>query len=367
MKASLIRQMTCPECLGSLRCHRFAQAFDAIDAGVAWCEVCFSWYPIEGGILELLPLKLAYLHDRQRFWEGHRQELEPLGLSEPVFDAIRASDVEAERLQQKHFDRFAKDEHQTYSEYERMPFWKCVDSRTFHAWRNQIVPGAWLLDIGCGQGRSTFNFMDQPIHIVGFDVSKSMIQEAVARYRAKERAAEATFFVGDASRLPFRDCVFEYVLTYGVLHHLPNPAGTAREIARVLKPNGLYFGSENNETALRSLFDALQRCIPLWREEAGREPLISQEKLRQWFSGTPMALESRTHVFVPPHLVNLVGSRFGQALMRLSDRIGGWLPIMRDNGGLITFTGQKLGEGQTGYPLVENRAAGESEGPGGAT
>ena len=49
------------------------------------------------------------------------------------------------------------------------------------------------------------------------------------------------------------DSSFDYVLIYGVLHHLPDAGFACREVARTLKPGGIYFGLENNETIFRKI------------------------------------------------------------------------------------------------------------------
>ena len=50
--------------------------------------------------------------------------------------------------------------------------------------------------------------------------------------------------MGDALRLPYRDGVLDAVFGFGVLHHLPDWQGGLQEIARVLKPGGIYFLEE---------------------------------------------------------------------------------------------------------------------------
>jgi SAM-dependent methyltransferase len=41
--------------------------------------------------------------------------------------------------------------------------------------------------------------------------------------------------------LPYEDCVFDVVLSVGVLEHVPNDRASLAEITRVLKPGGLFF------------------------------------------------------------------------------------------------------------------------------
>ena len=104
--------------------------------------------------------------------------------------------------------------------------------------------------------------MDCDIHIVAFDVSKALIRQAIARYQEGNHRARAVFFAADVSRFPFRDETFDTVLVYGVLHHLADPAAACREISRVLKPQGSYFGQENNRTVFTACSTFSKGCGP---------------------------------------------------------------------------------------------------------
>jgi SAM-dependent methyltransferase len=46
---------------------------------------------------------------------------------------------------------------------------------------------------------------------------------------------------GDARALPLRDGSFDVVLSGGLLEHFREPAGIVREMARVLRPGGLFY------------------------------------------------------------------------------------------------------------------------------
>lgn len=340
MKEKILQQLCCAVCRDpNLAWHSYEnQAKDEIKEGVVWCTSCQYWYPIEDGLLEFLPPKLAYQDDRTRFGHKYQKDLQTRGLDIHKTDSSSES-VELQKKQQDHFDWYSNNEVQDYNSYERLPFWEAVDAATFTAWRKRIQPEKWLLDIGCAQGRSTFKLMDLPLTIVGFDISKNAIRDALKRYRAQPHQAEAIFFCADGSNLPFKMQSFDYILIYGVLHHLPDPGFTCGQIAQILKPNGIYFGSENNQTVFRSIFDLLMKVKPLWYEEAGTEPLISEKQFREWFANTPVKVEINTHVFVPPHLVNLMGQRLGKLFLSLTDSIGKLIPFIRKNGGLIQCYG----------------------------
>jgi ubiquinone/menaquinone biosynthesis C-methylase UbiE len=289
-------------------------------------------------VLDLLVGDLAYREDRQRFRTRHDALLGRLELRDLAAGSERA-DLQGQ--QQKHFDWYAANETQSYLEYESMPFWVAVDSMTFERWRPTLRPGGWLLDVGCGNGRSASHLMDLDLRVLGFDVARAAVRQAQQRFGDGKGAARATFFTADATRFPVRSASLDHVLVYGVLHHVPDPRVACAEIARVLKPGGTYLGSENNHTVFRALFDLLQRLRPVWYEEAGPEALISSRVVRDAFAGTGVAVSTRTFVFVPPHLVNLLPRGWGGGLLRWTDAVGGALPGLRSNGGLILIEGER--------------------------
>jgi len=250
-----------------------------------------------------------------------------------------AAEGEPQRIQREHFDWWAENEKQSYAAYQSTPFWMAADAAAFRGWQRRIKPDSWALDLGCADGRSSFQFVRLvgQVTVVGFDVSRVMVSKAIERARSAGVMGRTAFFVADAHAPPLQDLSFDYVLTYGVLHHFPDPARTCREIQRLLKEGGTHFGSENNKSLLRGIFDLLMRLRPLWIEEAGKEPLISKEMIRAWVKGFPVGVQYKTSVFLPPHLFNLVGPRIAKPLLAHTDRLFSALPGLRNHGGLLVF------------------------------
>jgi len=92
--------------------------------------------------------------------------------------------------------------------------------------------GRLLLDISCGEGRLVELARRRGLRAVGVDFSPDAIHKAV------ERSACAIYAVGDGERLPIPSASVDYVAHIGSLEHYLHPIQGAREIARVLKPNG---------------------------------------------------------------------------------------------------------------------------------
>ncbi len=77
-----------------------------------------------------------------------------------------------------------------------------------------------VCDLGCGIGRWASFLSTRCREIVLVDFSDAIF---VAR-RNLAAASHALFFMGDLTKLPFRDNFADLVVCLGVLHHLPTPA-----------------------------------------------------------------------------------------------------------------------------------------------
>jgi len=103
-----------------------------------------------------------------------------------------------------------------------------------------------LLDFGCGNGANTILFAPDFANVVGVDVESERVSEA--RANAAERGIEnLEYRVYDGERLPFDDHSFDCVVSFEVLEHTRDDRAALAEIARVLKPGGLFCGSVPNK------------------------------------------------------------------------------------------------------------------------
>jgi SAM-dependent methyltransferase len=100
------------------------------------------------------------------------------------------------------------------------------------------LSGGRVMDLGCGAGDSVdqFRSVNPSVDWVGVDIERS--PEVAAR-----RRKDATFVVFDGVRLPFDDGSFGAVYCKQVLEHVRAPEPLLAEVARVLKPGGLFAGS----------------------------------------------------------------------------------------------------------------------------
>jgi 2-polyprenyl-3-methyl-5-hydroxy-6-metoxy-1,4-benzoquinol methylase/uncharacterized protein YbaR (Trm112 family) len=346
MLRSLLPKLLCPTCRrqeANVRAIVFEEGATpgTLRQGVVVCQGCKAWYPLDDYVLDLEPQALQDAPDRASFRSRFQTELENNGLSIREND-VGSGDFSAQRKQRQHFDAYAESESQSYRNYALQPFWRSVDELTFSRWAPKIPANSHLLDIGCANGRSSLYWARRGVCVTGFDISKKLIREAVHIAQAEGLDRHATYFVGDGRHPPIRDECFDHALTYGVLHHLPEPGAVCHEIQRLLKKGGTHFGSENNQSFFRGIFDTLMKLNPLWNEEAGEQPLISKAMLSNWTNGLAVRIESRTIVYVPPHLCNWLGRRASYHLLRITDGVAAKLGPLGEQGGLLVFEIDKM-------------------------
>ncbi|MEM5789701.1 MAG: class I SAM-dependent methyltransferase [Syntrophobacteraceae bacterium] len=111
--------------------------------------------------------------------------------------------------------------------------------------RMPLAPGGAILEIGCGRGAGASIIRKEflPRLMCAMDLDFFMIRKSFGYLEPEERR-NISFFAADALRLPHGDGVFDAVFGFGVLHHVPDWQSALQEIARVLKPGGVYFLEE---------------------------------------------------------------------------------------------------------------------------
>jgi 2-polyprenyl-6-hydroxyphenyl methylase / 3-demethylubiquinone-9 3-methyltransferase len=117
------------------------------------------------------------------------------------------------------------------------------------------------LDVGCGGGLLAEEFAAMGFAVTGIDPSNVSI--AVARAHAAQNGLRIDFRVGYGDDLPFEDQTFEVAYCCDVLEHIPNWDQVIGEIARVLKPNGIFLYDTINRTLFSKI--AIIKMAQEWR------------------------------------------------------------------------------------------------------
>jgi ubiquinone/menaquinone biosynthesis C-methylase UbiE len=119
-----------------------------------------------------------------------------------------------------------------------------------------------VLEIGSGPGLTT-EFLSRVVpRLTALEIDPRSIRALRTRFRG----AGVTVVRGDALSLPFPAAAFSGALTLTMLHHVPSPElqdQILREVARVLKPGGVFAGVDSLTSFGMRLLHIGDTLVPL--------------------------------------------------------------------------------------------------------
>ena len=146
--------------------------------------------------------------------------------------------------------------------------------------------GSRVLELGIGTGRIATPVASAGCRVVGIDIARDMLRVA-----AKQDQPPLALLQGDVARLPFADQSFDAVLAVHVLHLIPDWRGALGEVARVLRPGGVFIQGRDwrdpasaSERLRAKLREAVMELVPGGRPP-GAGAAIAQALTR--LGGTP--------------------------------------------------------------------------------
>lgn len=196
--------------------------------------------------------------------------------------------------------------------------------------------GKRLLEVGVGAGTDFLRFAQAGATASGVDYTEASVSLVKRRLELAGLAGDVR--VADAEHLPFADGTFDFVYSWGVIHHTPDTRRAASEIIRVVKPGGTICVMIYHRYSLVSLqcwiLNALFRLRP-WLtlsdvisehiESPGTKAFTSREA-RDLFSGLS---ELRVTTIVTPYDVRYMRTRFLPTwIQRLVPRSLGWFLVV---------------------------------------
>lgn len=119
-----------------------------------------------------------------------------------------------------------------------------------------IRPGDTVLDCACGLGYGAHILYQnsRAKQVIGMDFSESAVTYATHNYGIP---GILDFFQGDVQNLSqLEDNSIDFITSFGIINHLPEPARHLKELARILRPSG------------RVMFSAPDK----WVDETGKDP-----------------------------------------------------------------------------------------------
>lgn len=91
-----------------------------------------------------------------------------------------------------------------------------------------------ILDVGCGSGQLITELSEKSHYSVGLETSESFRKNL-------NKSTKCNFIKGDCHQIPFRDEVFDLVVSIATLEHVKNYEIAIMEIKRVLRKGGFAF------------------------------------------------------------------------------------------------------------------------------
>lgn len=197
------------------KCNQGFLVFPAVRAEVVCCGTCSASYPVDQGVIDLMPGVAVRRSLVQRVME-----------SESVV-----------RIYESHWWRrsvLAAESMGISFEQEQALVFRVAS----------VKRADTVLDLACGSGIYTRPLAQraQAGTVAGLDLSLPMLRYASQRAH-QERLNNIVLIRGNALRLPFPSERFDLVNCGGALHLFPNAARALREVHRVLKPGGLFIVS----------------------------------------------------------------------------------------------------------------------------
>ena len=140
-----------------------------------------------------------------------------------------------------------------YSQYAQADAWMRAYSRilpfkgrrTVKLLREYKSKDARLLDVGCSTGLTLGFIANEFNKVVGAELERKAAEIAAAHLQ--ELSLSAEILQADGTALPFGYGTFDIVTEIDVVEHVPNPSAILKEIARVLKPDGILHITAGNK------------------------------------------------------------------------------------------------------------------------
>lgn len=151
----------------------------------------------------------------------------------------------------------------------RLHHWLCRSDR----WRTtleQRIPwviedfalGANVLELGPGAGLTTDLVRMSLPRLTALEIDPKLAADLGARLRG----SNVQVIEGSATAMPFTSAEFTGAVSFTMLHHVPSPAMQDRvlgEVFRVLKPGGLFVGSDSLQSWLMRIIHIGDTLVPI--------------------------------------------------------------------------------------------------------
>lgn len=119
-----------------------------------------------------------------------------------------------------------------------------------------------MLELGPGPGLTTDLLRQTAGHLTAIEIDPKLAASLDSRLRGRN----VRVIAGDATAMPFADSQFSGVVSFTMLHHVPSPElqdELFRQVWRVLKPGGVFVGSDSLQSWLMKVIHIRDTLVPI--------------------------------------------------------------------------------------------------------
>ena len=156
-----------------------------------------------------------------------------------------------------------------------------------------VEVGEWqaqhhALDIATGGGHTALAVASRVARMTVTDLTLVMLETARA-FLLSQGVTNASFQRADAEDLPFAEASFDRVNCSVAPHHFPDAGRAVQEVARVLKPGGLFLLIDNIAPS-DAVLDTFCNTVEKWRDPS-HVRAYTQEEWQSFFAGAGLLIE----------------------------------------------------------------------------
>jgi SAM-dependent methyltransferase len=139
---------------------------------------------------------------------------------------------------------------------------------------------AQALDLGAGRGIASYALARDGWQVIALEPDPSdLVGVGAIQKLAAEEKLPITVVQEFGERLPFTDASFDLVFARQVLHHAHDLTQLCREIARVLKPDGVFIAVRDHVISKKSDLPKFLNAHPLHHLYGGENAFLLREYL----------------------------------------------------------------------------------------
>jgi ubiquinone/menaquinone biosynthesis C-methylase UbiE len=113
-----------------------------------------------------------------------------------------------------------------------------------------------ILDAGCGTGRVSSPLLKKDLSVISLDAESCMVRKFREKVKFTQLASKANYVICDIESLPFRNDVFDAVISLRVIWHMPSYEKTLKEFIRVVRPYAVILVDFPSATGIWALYSS---------------------------------------------------------------------------------------------------------------